>query len=154
MIRTLLSAAALSITVAVVAPLVADAQPARVHCPNGGSDYCNFTIEPGFTPDPLTGTGQSGGDNFTNDCGYINGPPDHVLTVTEGFSYLRAHVVSQGDVSLVVSGPDGRFCRDDVNGLLPELYGTWPAGTYRIWIGDWGQNYYPYTLYLTEFTFN
>ena len=152
MIRYILSAAAIGMASALVMPLSAEAQTASTYCPYGGSDYCNFTVSPGFLPDPVIGTGQSSGPRFTNDCGYVDTVPDHVVTVTQRFDYMRAHVVSGGDVTLLIQGPNGRFCSDDANGLLPALAGPWPPGEYQIWIGDWGQSYYRYTLYLTEYT--
>ncbi|WP_038026040.1 hypothetical protein [Synechococcus sp. PCC 7336] len=140
-ITTLARGCALSAIVAVALPLAAEAQ------------YENFYLSPGFTPDPAVGTGMSGGTVNTGDCGYIDTTPDHVLTVTKPFQYLKAYVDAPGDVTLLVTGPDGRFCRDDEVGLLPQLWGTWPAGTYQIWIGDFvgsGSGTYPYSLYLTE----
>jgi hypothetical protein len=124
-------------------------QPAR-------ADYQSFTLAPGFTPDPQIGTGLSGGSYRTPDCGFTDLPsaPDHVLTVTRPFSFLRASVQAGGDVTLLIDGPDGRFCSDDVNGLMPEISGYWPAGTYYIWIGDFVGNpsgAYRYQLFLSEF---
>ena len=148
----LLGACAVGVAIAAAAPQNAEAQDVSVDCSraNFSGDYCDFVLPPRFNPDPVTGTGVSGGPEFTNDCGYIDTTPDHIVTVTNGFSYLRAYVDSPGDVTLLVTGPDGRFCRDDVNGLLPVLYGSWPPGTYNIWVGDWNNSNFPYTLYLTE----
>lgn len=124
-------------------------QPAR-------ADYQSFNLAPGFTPDPQIGTGLSGGSYRTADCGFTDLPsaPDHVLTVTRPFSFLRASVEAPGDVTLLIDGPDGRYCSDDVNGLMPEISGSWPAGTYYIWIGDFVGNpagAYRYQLFLSEF---
>jgi len=120
-------------------------------------DYGSFSLAPGFQPDPQMGTGLSGGGRSTSDCGYVDSAdaPDHVLTVTEDFSYLRAVVEAPGDVTLLVEGPDGRFCSDDVNGLMPEISGYWPTVTYQIWIGDFAgpsQGTHRYQLFLSEYS--
>lgn len=129
-------------------------------------DYESFTLTPGFRPNPVVGTGLSGGtrliDCYTNESGgdtlvrtYVDSEdaPDHVVTVTRGFNNLSASVESDGDVTLVVEGPDGNYCSDDVNGLMPVISGDWPAGTYNIWIGDFvgdGRGAYRYRLFLTQ----
>ncbi len=120
------------------------------------ADYQSFRMAPGFTPDPQVGTGVSGGTRSTADCGYVDqaDAPDHIVQLTQDFSFLRAAVEAQGDVTLLIEGPDGRFCSDDVNGLMPEISGFWPAGTYNVWIGDFVGNSagsYPYSLYLSEY---
>jgi hypothetical protein len=106
------------------------------------ADYQSFSLAPGFTSDQAIGTGLSGGSNFTTDCGYIDAAdaPDHVITLTRPFSFLRVGVEAEGDVTLIVTGPDGRYCSDDVNGAMPEISGAWPAGTYEVWVGDWEGN--------------
>jgi hypothetical protein len=116
-------------------------------------DYESFALSPGFVPDPQVGTGASGGPRQTTDCGFVDtaNAPDHVVYLYEPFNFLRAYVQSSGDVTLLIEGPDGRFCSDDVNGLMPEISGFWPAGTYNVWIGDWDHGTYPYQLYLTEY---
>lgn len=117
-------------------------------------DYASFTLSPGFQPDPVIGTGTAGGTEWTDDCGYLDtaNAPDHVLTLTNDFSYLRANVNSSADVSLVVvnQSTGNRICVDDSNGtLLPEYATAWPAGTYHIWVGDWDNGSNRYELSLT-----
>lgn len=119
-------------------------------------DYAAFNLAPGFTPDPQVGTGLSGGTRLTDDCGYVDSAdlPDHVLTLTESFEFLRARIEAPGDVTLLITGPDGRFCSDDVNGLMPEISGSWSAGTYSVWIGDFvgdGAGTFRYQLMLSEY---
>lgn len=113
--------------------------------------YESFTLSPGFRPDPAVGTGESGGSRQTS-CGYVDsaGAPDHVLTLQDAFEYLRVSVESEGDVSLLIEGPGGQICSDDVVGLLPEVEGYWPEGTYRFWIGDFNQAGYDYTLRISQ----
>lgn len=121
-------------------------QPAR-------ADYQSFGLTPGFTPDPQIGTGYSGGSRSTDDCGFVDSAnsPDHVVQLNQPFSFLRASVNAPGDVTLLIEGPDGRYCSDDANGLMPEIAGYWPAGTYSVWIGDWDQGGYRYQFSLSEF---
>ena len=119
------------------------------------ADYQSFSLEPGFMPDPAIGTGLSGGGRATNDCGYVDAAnaPDHVVTLTRPFQFLRASVEAEGDVTLLITGPEGRYCSDDANGLMPEVSGFWPAGTYQIWIGDFvdgRSGSHRYELYLSE----
>ncbi len=123
---------------------------AEVVCPEGRDMFCNFRMTPGFLPDPVSNNGISGGPIQTPDCGNIDTTPDHVIEITQNFAFLRAHVESQGDVTLVVQGPFGRICSDDVVGLLPEIARDWPAGSYQVWIGDFGGGL-NYTLFLTEY---
>lgn len=129
-------------------------------------DYESFTLAPGFNPNPVVGTGLSGGtrlvDCHTNESRgqtvvrtYVDAAdaPDHVLTVTRPFSSLRASVQAEGDVTLLIQGPDGTYCSDDVEDLMPSISGDWPTGTYNIWVGDFvgdGSGTYRYELILTQ----
>ncbi|MBD3884150.1 hypothetical protein IFO70_20595 [Phormidium tenue FACHB-886] len=114
-----------------------------------------FTLAPGFSPDPQVGMGKSGGTRQT-ECGYVQAEtqPNHVIILSQPFEFLKASLQAEGDVTLLIKTPDGRsICSDDVNGLMPEISGEAPAGTYRIWIGDYigkPEGSYPYQLKLTE----
>lgn len=115
-----------------------------------------FAIAPGFTPDPLVGTGISGGPDEVEGCGFVASyeTPDHVLYVDEYFEYLHVYVDSPGDVTLVMENVETgeTICVDDSNGtLLPDFAGEWPVGTYLIWVGDFDGAGYPYELYISEF---
>ncbi|NER78342.1 MAG: hypothetical protein F6K42_01955 [Leptolyngbya sp. SIO1D8] len=140
---TLLTAGVLSLgMVAIAAPQVR-------------AEYETFELAPDFYPDPAVGTGISGGERTTEACGFIDtaDAPDHTLYLNEEFDYLRVYVESAGDVTLYMEWVETGevICVDDSNGtLLPEFEGTWPAGTYNIWIGDFDQAGYPYQLYITE----
>jgi hypothetical protein len=129
-------------------------------------DYESFTLSPGFQPNPVVGTGLSGGTRLV-DCStaesggetvvqtYVDSAdaPDHVVTLTSSFNNLLASVQSDGDVTLVIDGPNGTYCSDDVDGLMPVLSGSWPEGTYNIWIGDFvgdGSGAYRYELFVME----
>ncbi|MFE4106019.1 hypothetical protein [Almyronema epifaneia] len=119
------------------------------------ADYETFELSPNFMPNPVRGQGQSGGTVWRDDCGYVNtnDAPDHILELTADFSALRVSVVSPGDVTLFMrrQGTSETKCVDDSNGtLLPEFVGTWPAGRYHIWIGDWDGEFYPYEIYISH----
>ena len=120
------------------------------------ADYENFEITPGFTPDPLVGTGISGGPDDVGECGFIDtyDSPDHILYVDESFDFLRVSVESRGDVALFMQDVETgeTLCIDDSNGtLLPEFAGEWPVGTYFLWVGDFDGAGYPYELSISEF---
>lgn len=118
------------------------------------SDSHSLLLSPGFSPDPLVMTGISGGTQTTPDCGFIKtGSPNLTVTLTDAFQFLQAAVTAAGDVTLLVEAPSGRrICSDDVNGLMPQISGAPPAGTYKIWIGDYQaqpDTGYSYQLTLT-----
>lgn len=116
------------------------------------ASYESFTLSPGFRPDPMVGTGESGGARQTT-CGYVDATssPDHVMTLEEPFEYLRVSVAAAGDVSLLIEGPGGQICSDDVVGVLPQVEGYWPEGVYRFWIGDDNRASYDYTLRISQY---
>lgn len=159
----ILKQSAIALTACVMSSGVVFAVPQAVNA----QDYASFTLAPGFQPDPVVGTGASGGTHAvtcdtrstgegTSVTTYVDAAdsPDHVLTVTRPFSFLRASVQAEGDVTLLVSGPDGTYCSDDVNGAMPEIHGSWPAGTYYFWIGDFAgptSGTYRYQLQLSEY---
>jgi len=99
-----------------------------------------------FQPNPYRVTGTSGGTQYTQDCGYINGSPNFTVTLEENFEALRVFVESNVDITLLVETPSGRLCSDDVSGTQPELSRRWEAGDYYIWVGDWGESG-EFTLY-------
>ncbi|MFW5878211.1 MAG: hypothetical protein ACOCVR_00195, partial [Myxococcota bacterium] len=120
-----------------------------------GGDYQPVTLSPGFVPDPRTLTGASGGPvdagNMGGECvGMIDNTADHVMTLTDDFSFLKLSVESDGDTTLVVKGPGGNRCNDDTNGLNPVLQGSWPAGRYEIYVGSMGGGNHRYTISVTE----
>ena len=100
----------------------------------------------GFLPDPQLLDGTSGGSlhagsldigKATSCEGWVNSAPNHMLTLSTEFNYLRLDVSSQGDTTLVVHGPNGWSCNDEMNGLNPRVEGPFTAGTYRIWVGSY-----------------
>ncbi|MDJ0702320.1 MAG: hypothetical protein QNJ46_03490 [Leptolyngbyaceae cyanobacterium MO_188.B28] len=117
------------------------------------ADYETFSLSPGFRPNPVVGSGQSGGDRWIEGCGYVNpeDAPDHVLELTGNFEHLEIGVVADGDLTLVmkqVETGETKCVDDSTDSLLPEFAGTWPAGTYHLWVGDWESAYYRYEIYI------
>lgn len=123
----------------------------------------NVTIRPGFSPDPMTIRGISGGSvpasnvagrqqTPTGPCvGFMDEAPDHTLVLTSYFSYLSLIVESPQDTTLVISGPGGTWCNDDFQGKNPGITGQWQAGTYRVWVGSYDtDNYNPYLIRLSK----
>lgn len=88
----------------------------------------------------------------TGECiGFIDTEPDHKITLTQPFKYLKLQVKSSGDTVLLVRGPGGSWCSDDVSDRNPEIGGDWLQGTYEVWIGSYEENTsFPYLLELKE----
>lgn len=115
-----------------------------------------FTIGRGFTPDPQTATGTTGGpvdasERFGGDCsGMIARQPDHVITVTSEVN-LRLYTQTNVDSTLVLRGPSGTFCDDDSGDsfLDAEINATLRPGRYEVYVGHLGEAG-NYTLTLTE----
>jgi hypothetical protein len=88
----------------------------------------------------------------TGECiGFIDTEPDHKITLTKPFNYLKMQVKSSGDTVLLVRGPGGSWCSDDVRDRNPEIAGDWLEGTYEVWIGSYEEKAsFPYLLELSE----
>ncbi len=123
----------------------------------------DIAIAPRFTPKVIELRGISGGDvetqktsgrksTETGDCiGFIDTDPDHKITLTKPFNYLKLQVKSSGDTVMLIRGPGGSWCSDDVSDRNPEISGDWLAGTYEIWVGSYEKNASsPYLLQVTE----
>ncbi|MEC4896264.1 MAG: hypothetical protein SAL07_25200 [Oscillatoria sp. PMC 1051.18] len=125
----------------------------------------NRTIAPTFSPDPLEIRGVSGGDvtarsivgtaeSPTGACvGYIDRQPDHVLTLTSFFKFLKVEVRSSQDTTIVVKGPGGIWCNDDGsnNNKNPAIAGQWQQGAYQIWVGSYQKNaFHDYVMRITQ----
>ena len=135
---------------------VAQAQPAP-------PIFENVTIGRKFSPDPLTVRGISGGsvpgsqvaeraDTANGPCaGFVDQEPDHTLVLTDFFDYLKLQVQSPDDTTIIVRGPGGSWCNDDLEGKNPGIAGQWLEGTYNIWVGSYDKTkYQPYILQITE----
>lgn len=120
--------------------------------------YGEINLQAGFTPDPMTVQLTAGGGiearTVDDSCrGNIATAPDYQITYTSGTYPLIISVLSEVDTTLVINGPDGQwYCNDDTNGLNPVV--TFPApapgGTYDIWVGTYGNQNAPATLYISE----
>ena len=134
--RTLLLAAA-------VMAMAAGSAAAQDPSANAGG---GMRARAGFTPDPIRVNIYSGGpidaSRLGGNCvGMIASAPDYEFTYTAGSFPLSFRVQSQGDTSLVINGPDGRwYCNDDAQGLNPILtWGRPASGSYDIWVGAVGE---------------
>jgi hypothetical protein len=114
-------------------------------CASSAAAQQRLSLSAGFLPDPVEVSVMSGGgedaSNMGGSCvGSISGSPDVVLNFDSSGGTLSFSVVSSGDTSLVINGPDGRnYCNDDTNGYNPVLtWGSAPSGQYDIWIGAVG----------------
>ncbi|MBD2189632.1 hypothetical protein [Pseudanabaena mucicola] len=123
----------------------------------------DIAIAPNFVPTVVELRGISGGGTETQaksgrkvtetgECiGFIDAEPDHKITLTQPFNYLKMQVRSSGDTVLLVRGPGGSWCSDDVRDRNPEIAGDWLEGTYEVWIGSYEENAsFPYLLELSE----
>lgn len=125
------------------------------------------TVSPRFSPDPVTLRGISGGsvaarevagraETATGPCvGFIDRSPDHTLTLTSFFDFLSVSVEvanpEENDTTLVVRGPGGAWCNDDISGKNPGIAGQWQEGSYQIWVGSYQKDtYFPYVLRVTQ----
>lgn len=84
----------------------------------------------------------------TGECiGFVDRVPDHRLTLTESVKFLRLQIKSSGDTVLVIKGPGGTWCSDDVRDRNPIIAGEWLSGIYSIWVGSYEpQASFPYLL--------
>lgn len=123
----------------------------------------NVTLAPNFSPDPLTVRGLSGGsvpgkdvagrsETVNGPCaGFVDAQPDHTLVLTGFFNYLSLQVQSPEDTIIIVRGPGGTWCNDDIAGKNPGIAGQWLAGTYSVWVGSYKQTEFPpYILQISK----
>ena len=68
--------------------------------------------------------------------GFTHSDPDHIVTLTDRLE-LELSVQSSVDTTLVVHGPHGWMCNDDFYDVYPALEGSFPPGTYRVWVGTY-----------------
>jgi len=115
------------------------------------------SIAPRFAPDPQVYSGTAGGDTplqsivtgkANGQCqGFANQNPNHNLTVQKSFGFLSLKVSGDRNLSLLVKGPDGTYCR---SGRSPELSGAWVEGKYEIWVGTTDGERASYRLSISE----
>jgi len=109
------------------------------------------TIRSPLKPDPLILNGTSGGALASN-CGNISATPSQVIQIENTLNYLRLTVKSEGQPTLLIDGPAGRFCvmADSYSGGKAELSGYWQAGKYSIAVGEVSNKRYPYNLLISQ----
>lgn len=118
------------------------------------------TLDAGFTPDPKIVSVTSGGRHDTSrsiggTCtGFVSGAPDvRVNYRTASTVPLIFSVEAEGDTTLAINGPDGRwYCNDDSDGLNPAIRFDRPnTGNYQVWIGTFGgREQIPARLFISE----
>lgn len=117
-------------------------------------------LNPGFTPDPRVMTGTAGG-NISADrlgmpqgcAGFYSGQPSHQIVLAQDFNYLRLETSAPTDTTLAVVAPDGSvWCDDDGAGRQnARIAGAFPAGPYRIYVGNFQQSVIsPFQLLVSE----
>jgi hypothetical protein len=100
---------------------------------------------------PMTLSGQSGGSVSTPDCGKISATPNHVLNIAERIDSMTVRVqATGGQPTLLVDGPDGRFCAVTTGGNQPEIPGLWMPGQYKIYVGDLSGGQYAYSISIAQ----
>lgn len=115
-------------------------------------------LSTGFTPDPVRLDGETAGavplSGRAPGCrGYVGDAPDQVLRLESRFGFLRTFVTSQGEVTLAVRSPSGRWhCAGRPLGGAPREEGAFEPGIHEVWIGSVRPNErVAYTLHVTEF---
>ena len=110
-----------------------------------------LSLRAGFGHDPHPVRGHAGGQRsgtsmgFPEVCpGWFEAQPQHTIVLTTDVPYLRVEAPSDGDTTIAIVTPDGAvWCDDDSGGnYTPRLAGWFPAGVYRIYVG----NYQPGTV--------
>lgn len=79
-------------------------------------------------------SGAAGGSVDSGDCGFVAAAPNHQLVLDQNISSLRVAIEGGNGLTLLVQGPDGRFCVPAMNGKA-EMPGYWSAGTYNLYVG-------------------
>ncbi|MEL6553884.1 MAG: hypothetical protein AAFQ63_10555 [Cyanobacteria bacterium J06621_11] len=101
---------------------------------------------------PVELTGQSGG-NDSSACGNISRSNGRTIRVTEPFAALSFEVESEGDYTLLITGPNGfRECvfAHNYDGGVIQAPGLLDQGQYRVFVGDRSGESHPYTLSISQ----
>ena len=135
------------------APAAEPAAPAAAPPASAGTP-----VAADFSPNPWTMAGRAGGPRDASTlsgvaphmgcAGFIPEQPQHTLDLA-AFDSLTLLAEGSVDLTMVVEGPNGRWCNDDFRGLNPGFTSAFPAGTYRIFVGTYAADVEaPYTLSL------
>jgi len=121
-------------------------QTARSNPANGPAGaFLSIHPQAGFPLDPFLVTVQGGGavkaSTLAPDCaGYVAAGPTVTVDYQGSVDLLRVFFYSDGDPTLVVRTPDGKYlCNDNTNAALldPTIEVAKPAkGRYDVWIGS------------------
>ncbi|MCW6038935.1 hypothetical protein K4A83_22160 [Spirulina subsalsa FACHB-351] len=107
-----------------------------------------------IAPNPTYQTllsGRSGGDIKTADCGFVSRTPNHTIRLDNSIDSMTIGVeTDQGRPTLLIDGPDGRFCVQARQNKIAEITGLWPSGTYLIRVGDLEGQRANYTLNINQ----
>lgn len=101
---------------------------------------------------PVELTGQSGGSESST-CGNINPAASQVVRITEPFASLDFKVQSQGDYTLLITGPGGfKECvfAHNYDGGVIQAPGLLNQGEYQVYVGDRRGESHPYTLSISQ----
>ncbi|MBF2077570.1 MAG: hypothetical protein IGR76_03385 [Synechococcales cyanobacterium T60_A2020_003] len=102
--------------------------------------------------EPVVLRGTSGGSQ-ESDCGFISNQPNEMLRVTEGLTSLVFTLESQGQPTLLITGPHGfNQCvmANELSGGVIEVPGVWEEGNYSLFIGDRAGQENRYTLTIAQ----
>ena len=131
---------------------------AQVNVGQNGA-YGQVTLNSGFEPDPHSVTLTAGGDvdasTIDSACvGRIARRADFSLRYRDAGEYpLIISATSEGDATLAIRAPDGRwYCDDDSGGGLNPLvrFDAPRNGRYQIWVGTFGDEPAPAVLHISE----
>ena len=120
--------------------------------------YGSESLDEGFLPDPYEIDITAGGSTSVDvpGCGYgmIGSAPDMDLYYdTSGSSDLYIYATSGSDTTILVNSASGDwYCDDDSYGdgdPIVVISGA-DAGLYNIWVGTYGDEMAPATLYISE----
>ncbi len=125
---------------------------------SSGATFGDVNLEEGFLPDPhevsLVAGGSIEPDFGECDYGHIAEDPDvNFFYTTSGGSSLYVYVNADEDTTLLINKPDGSWvCDDDLLGdRNPVVVVTGAGGgLYNIWVGTYGGDTAPATLYISE----
>ncbi len=153
-----------SIFATLFATLLLAAPVAHAQLQIGGrqANFGRHRLRGGFPNDPYTVSVVSGGgidaQQVSAGCrGNVSRAPDVILNFRNPHAFLRFFAESDGDTTLVINDPNGRWiCNDDGagTGLNPMIDIQNPAaGQYDIWIGSYDRSAnHRATLSITELT--
>ena len=101
---------------------------------------------------PVELTGRTGGSESST-CGNINPAAGQIVQITEPFASLDFEVQSQGDYTLLITGPGGfKECvfAHNYDGGVIQAPGLLNQGEYQVYMGDRRGESHPYTLSISQ----